>query len=211
MNAKKIAIDFAASATPVAVALDLPPSAGRRTAGIFAIPVDFGYVFQTTSTPVIPNSRLVENLAATISFRQFRRAFEAATGLPLTLRTVEGWQPAHRGSRHENGFCALMYQANRSCAACLQVQPRVCDGVNGVPCTKSCAFGMTQTATGVNFTPHVSRVRVEKAKGLLPNLNYRVSDIAFGVGLQSLTHFNCVFKSVAGNSPTDFRRHLPAA
>ena len=291
----------------------------------------------------IPNRRLVEKLAGAPLFREFHRAFEDATGLPLTLRAVEGWQLAHRGSRNQNGFCGLMSQANRSCAACLQVQQRVCEGVNGVFCTMTCSFGMTETAvgvkiggeiiaylqtgqvffkpptpqstrralqqikawgldvdindaanryqetpvvhrneyqarvrllqlfaeqlgaaanqivlqrqtaepaqitrarqfidanyqeqltladvarqagmgtfyfckrfkqaTGLNFTRYLSRVRVEKAKNLLLNLNYRVGEIALEVGFQSVTHFNRMFKIVAGCSPTGFREHSPS-
>ena len=65
--------------------------------------------------------------------------------------------------------------------------------------------------TGTNFTEYVSRVRTEKAKNLLLNPNLRVSEIAYEVGFQSLTHFNRVFKKVAGESPTDYRKHLPGA
>ena len=64
-------------------------------------------------------------------------------------------------------------------------------------------------ATGLSFTNYVSRLRVEKAKNLLLNRNYRVSEIAYGVGFQSLTHFIRVFKKIAGESPTGYRRHLP--
>jgi AraC-like DNA-binding protein/ligand-binding sensor protein len=65
-------------------------------------------------------------------------------------------------------------------------------------------------ATGVNFTDYVSRLRIERAKELLLNPNRRVSEVAFEVGFQSLTHFNRVFKRVAGESPTEYRAHLPA-
>ena len=65
--------------------------------------------------------------------------------------------------------------------------------------------------TGINFTEYVSRVRTEKAKNLLLNLNLRVSEIAYEVGFQSLTHFNRVFKNVVGESPTEYRGHLPKA
>ncbi len=290
------------------------------------------------------NTRLVKRLADSALFRDFRRTFEDATRLPLTLRGVESWQLAHTDSRRQNGFCALMSQSNNSCAACLQVQQRVCDGVHGVPCTMSCTFGLSETAvgvkigqeiiaylqtgqvffkpptsrqtqraleqikkwniqfdegevvrcyretpvvnqreyeatvrllqffgdqlgplagqimlqqqtaepaaikrarkfiedhhreklslaavarqagmsafyfcktfkkvTGVNFTHYVSRFRGEKAKNLLSNLNYRISEVAFEVGFQSLTHFNRVFKLIAGESPTEYRRHLPNA
>jgi len=65
--------------------------------------------------------------------------------------------------------------------------------------------------TGTTFTEFVSRTRVEKAKNLLLNPNLRVSEIAYEVGFQSLTHFNRVFKQIMGESPTEYRGHLPKA
>lgn len=66
-------------------------------------------------------------------------------------------------------------------------------------------------ATGFNFTVFVSRVRAEKAKNLLLNPNLRVSEIAYEVGFQSLTHFNRIFKKIVGQSPTEYRTQLPKA
>jgi AraC-like DNA-binding protein/ligand-binding sensor protein len=66
-------------------------------------------------------------------------------------------------------------------------------------------------STGVNFTEFVSRVRAEKARNLLLNPNLRISEIAYAVGFQSLTHFNRVFKKVMGQSPTEYRTQLPKA
>ena len=63
-------------------------------------------------------------------------------------------------------------------------------------------------ATGINFTDYLSRVRIEKSKNLLLNPNLRVSEIAFEVGFQSLTHFNRVFKKILGQSPTEYRAQL---
>jgi YesN/AraC family two-component response regulator len=64
---------------------------------------------------------------------------------------------------------------------------------------------MFKKGTGLNFTEYVSRVRIESAKNLLLNPNLRISEIAYQVGFQSLTHFNRVFKKVVGESPTDYR------
>jgi AraC-like DNA-binding protein/ligand-binding sensor protein len=64
---------------------------------------------------------------------------------------------------------------------------------------------MFKKATGLNFTDYVSRLRIEKAKNLLLNPNLRVSEIAFEVGFQSLTHFNRLFKTIVGKSPTEYR------
>jgi AraC-like DNA-binding protein len=54
----------------------------------------------------------------------------------------------------------------------------------------------------------VSRLRIEKAKALLLNPNLRISEIAYEVGFQSLTHFNRVFKRILGRSPTEYRLRL---
>lgn len=67
---------------------------------------------------------------------------------------------------------------------------------------------MFKKVTGINFTDYVARVRIEKSKNLLLNPNLRVSEIAFEVGFQSLTHFNRVFKKILGQSPTDYRAQL---
>jgi AraC-like DNA-binding protein len=70
---------------------------------------------------------------------------------------------------------------------------------------------MFKKATGINFTDYLSRIRIEKAKNLLLNPNLRVSEIAYEVGFQSLTHFNRVFKKVTGQAPTEYRGQLSAA
>ena len=67
---------------------------------------------------------------------------------------------------------------------------------------------MFKKVTGINFTDYLSRVRIENSKNLLLNPNLRVSEIAFEVGFQSLTHFNRVFKKVLGQSPTEYRAQL---
>lgn len=64
---------------------------------------------------------------------------------------------------------------------------------------------MFKKATGLTFTEYLGRIRVEKAKTLLLNPHLRISEIAYMVGFQSLTHFNRVFRHLTGESPTHFR------
>ena len=63
-------------------------------------------------------------------------------------------------------------------------------------------------ATGLTFTNFLSRVRIERSKNLLINPQLRVSEIAYEVGFQSLTHFNRVFQKILGQSPTEYRQKL---
>jgi AraC-like DNA-binding protein/ligand-binding sensor protein len=64
---------------------------------------------------------------------------------------------------------------------------------------------MFKKVTGLTFTDYLSRVRVEKAKTLLLNPHLRISEIAYDVGFQSLTHFNRMFRKIVGQSPTVYR------
>ena len=64
---------------------------------------------------------------------------------------------------------------------------------------------MFKKATGLTFTEYLGRVRIERAKTQLLNPNRRVSEIAYDVGFQSLTHFNRVFRQIVGQSPSKFR------
>jgi AraC-like DNA-binding protein/ligand-binding sensor protein len=68
---------------------------------------------------------------------------------------------------------------------------------------------MFKKTTGLNFTSYLSHLRIEKAKNLLLNPNLRISEIAFEIGFESLGHFNRVFHTLVGKSPTGYRAHLP--
>ena len=289
------------------------------------------------------NRALIGALAASKVYRDYERAFNDMTGLPMALQPLEAWQLPHHGRRNENPFCALMSQKSHSCAQCLQLQNRLCDKAGEGPRTVDCPSGLCDTAvpvrlsdkligflqtgqlfrqkpslvqfervvkmvakwgvdvdraalkkvyfsgkvvsaqqhsavvrllslfaqhlavvsnqvmiqqenselpvvsrakeyiiehqseklrlsqvakavhmstfyfcktfkkaSGINFTDYLSRVRIERAKNLLLNPNLRVSEIAYEVGFQSLTHFNRVFRKIAGQSPTDYRAQLLA-
>ena len=288
------------------------------------------------------DKQLIEQLSRTALYRDYERAFNATTGMPLTLRPVEQWNMALHGKANENPFCALMARTNGSCAACLEVQDKLTRDPTEQPRTATCFAGLhdaaipvrvgerligflqtgqilldapqkerfertakqlvrwgldvdlgraeeayfhtkvlskeqyasvlrlltifgqhlsllsnqlttqadhaepanvtrarefiaqnqdrdvslqevakavnTSTfyfckvfkkATGLTFTDYLSRVRIEKAKNLLLNPNLRVSEIAYEVGFQSLTHFNRVFRKLTGVSPSRYREKLP--
>jgi AraC-like DNA-binding protein len=63
-------------------------------------------------------------------------------------------------------------------------------------------------ATGLTFTEYLAQVRVAKARNLLQNPHVRISEVAFEVGFQSITHFNRVFRKLTGESPTAFRSRI---
>lgn len=70
---------------------------------------------------------------------------------------------------------------------------------------------MFKKATGLTFTEYLSLVRITKAKNLLLNPNLRISEIAYEVGFQSLTHFNRIFRRIVGDSPSHYREKLPGS
>jgi AraC-like DNA-binding protein/ligand-binding sensor protein len=287
---------------------------------------------------------ILDRLTHSQIYQDYERAFGEATGLPLTISPVEGWNVALHGRRHENPFCALLARQSKACAACLQTQHELATTTHDEPRTVTCFAGFCETAvplragdrligflrtgevlahrpttqgfskvlrrmevlgikvdaekvreayfqspvfpakryesvlkllqifaqhlsmvanqimfqsenteppcitrarefikahhtedlslatvaqaahmstfyfckqfkkaTGLSFTDYLSRVRIEKAKEQLLKPHARVSEVAFEVGFQSLTHFNRVFRKLNGESPTNYRAHLPLA
>jgi len=290
----------------------------------------------------LDNKQLVEKLTRSAIYRDYVRAFSTATGLPVTLRPIQQWQPALRGAANENPFCELMARSNKVCAACLAVQRKLTEQVGNRSRTVTCFAGLSDSAvpirvgdqligflqtgqvlldqptkfrfdrtakqlvdwgvkvdlnearetffqtrvltkkqyrgmlrlleifgghlstlsnqiavetsatepapvakakqfiaqnqggalclatvakavntstfyfcklfkrtTGLTFTEYLNRVRLEKAKTLLLDPNRRISEVAYEVGFQSLTHFNRVFRKFEGRSPTDYRGKAP--
>jgi AraC-like DNA-binding protein/ligand-binding sensor protein len=283
-------------------------------------------------------AQIVERIANSDVYKEYERAFNQATHLPLNLRPVETWRLGLEGKKYENPFCAMLAKCNRTCAACLETQKRMDEIRGGGPKTVTCFAGLTDSAipveagakpigflqtgqvalrkptisqfakiaerlqewnvtvdlakleeayyrsrqmpvqqyagilklletfskhlslianevmvqeeeiesplirrarayihanqgdpidlakvaqamhvsvfyfcklfkkaTGLTFTEYLGRVRVEKAKQLLLNPHLRISEIAYDVGFQSLTHFNRVFRQVTGKSPSAYR------
>ena len=65
-------------------------------------------------------------------------------------------------------------------------------------------------ATGLTFTDHLARLRVESVKNLLLDPHKRISEAAFEAGFQSLSQFNRVFRRVVGLAPTTYREQSHA-
>lgn len=101
------------------------------------------------------DTNLIAALSKSQIYQDFERAFGETTGLPLNLRPVDHWQLAHRGRKHENPFCALMAQSNKSCAACLRMQQEISDP--GIRETRSgvCFAGLCETSVPLRVGDHL--------------------------------------------------------
>lgn len=63
-------------------------------------------------------------------------------------------------------------------------------------------------STGMTFTEYVNRQRIELAKGELKNTRKPITEIAYAVGFQSLSHFNRCFLKFTGESPSQYRHDV---
>jgi AraC-like DNA-binding protein len=59
--------------------------------------------------------------------------------------------------------------------------------------------------TNMTFTDFLNQYRIERAKNLLMQGD-NVSETCYAVGLDSLSYFNKLFKSLTGENPSDFRK-----
>jgi AraC-like DNA-binding protein/ligand-binding sensor protein len=100
-------------------------------------------------TPSRRNRAIVDQLRRSEVYRDYEKAFQETTGLPLSLRPVEAFDLANQGSQFENPFCALMATTNQSCAACLQLQRKVEEEANLEPKTLKCFAGLCDSAVPI--------------------------------------------------------------
>lgn len=59
--------------------------------------------------------------------------------------------------------------------------------------------------TGVRFSDYLQQIRMEKAKILLKDVSYRISDITEMVGFTDSRYFSSSFKKVCGMTPKEYR------
>lgn len=59
--------------------------------------------------------------------------------------------------------------------------------------------------TNITFTDFVNQYRITQAKTLLLR-DTSISEACYAVGFQSLSYFNKLFKKIAGENPSDFKR-----
>jgi AraC-like DNA-binding protein/ligand-binding sensor protein len=109
------------------------------------------------STPFTPpqtdhaNRRreMVAQIQKSELFREYQKAFEATTGLPLGIRAADSFRAPLLESKQANPFCQLMAATNKSCAACLQLQGKLADSAISEAKTEQCYAGLTESAVPI--------------------------------------------------------------
>ena len=94
---------------------------------------------------------VVSRLQQSEIFREYQKAFQTATGLPLALRAVGSFQAPLRGSKQINAFCEVMAATSKSCAACLHMQQRVENEPIGESRTLECFAGLSESVVPVRL------------------------------------------------------------
>lgn len=98
-----------------------------------------------------PERSIVQHLTRSSLFREYVKAFETTTGLPLALRPAGSFQSPIHQSKQVNSFCALMAANNQTCAACLRQQQRMENDAVTETKTVQCLAGLTESAAPVRL------------------------------------------------------------
>jgi AraC-like DNA-binding protein len=94
---------------------------------------------------------IVPHLQRSALFRDYVKAYETTTGLPLALRPTGTFQSPLHQSKQVNSFCSLMAANNQSCAACLRLQQRMETEAVMEAKTLQCFAGLTESAVPVRL------------------------------------------------------------
>ncbi|HVV70561.1 MAG TPA: helix-turn-helix domain-containing protein, partial [Verrucomicrobiae bacterium] len=123
------------------------------------------------------NKVMVEQLAGSELFKEYEKAYNSTTGMPLAIQPAESFELSFKGKKRENPFCAMMARNNGSCAACLQMQEKIRHDASEKAAVTTCAYGISEAAvpvrlgekaigflqTGQVFMEKPSTAKVEKA------------------------------------------------
>ncbi|MEJ1972331.1 MAG: helix-turn-helix domain-containing protein [Lacunisphaera sp.] len=96
-------------------------------------------------------AEFVASLQASDIFRDYQRAFQTITGLPLALRAAGSFQPPMQGTKLGNPLCALLAGRNKTCAACLDTQQRLEQSACEQPGTAQCFAGLNESAVPIRL------------------------------------------------------------
>lgn len=58
---------------------------------------------------------------------------------------------------------------------------------------------------GISYQNYLENQRIEKAKAILKNNNCTITEVAFAVGYEDITHFGRMFKRKVGHTPSEYR------
>jgi two-component system response regulator YesN len=64
---------------------------------------------------------------------------------------------------------------------------------------------MFKKELGKNFVDYLNEIRIEKAKELLKDVQYKAYEIAEMVGIPDAHYFSKLFKKYVGVTPTEYR------
>lgn len=88
-------------------------------------------------------------LSSSQLYKDYEKAFRAATGLPLAIRPAKAYTNALRQTEDENPFCALIAQTNESCANCLKMQQDLEAEAGLEPKSLHCFAGLCDSAVPI--------------------------------------------------------------
>jgi AraC-like DNA-binding protein len=60
--------------------------------------------------------------------------------------------------------------------------------------------------SGITFKQFLNKLRLTESKRLLLETDLQVSEVAYKVGYNNVSHFNRIFKEVENCTPNDFRK-----
>jgi AraC-like DNA-binding protein len=128
---------------------------------------------------------ILESFALQLGESAHRLLFAHATHEPEAIRNAKSFIQRHLGEQ----------MRLETVAAAVNVSPfHFCK--------------LFKRATGLTFTDFVNRARVDKAKRMLMRPSTRITEVAYDVGFQSLSHFNRSFRRIADESPSEFRNRM---
>ncbi len=110
---------------------------------------------ESRDASVADKRAFLRKLSRSDIYRDYKKAFSTATGLPLALSTTGSFNLEWLQAKNKNPFCALMADSNQSCAECLRVQEKLEREAEFKPRTLKCFAGLCDSAVPIRVGENV--------------------------------------------------------
>ncbi|WP_046213169.1 response regulator [Paenibacillus wulumuqiensis] len=159
-------------------------------------------VFRHYGEPSIEIIRLYQRTCSLQHYRYFREYYRDLESLLICLDDYIGQlrlvHSEHRQLREAVEFIQAHYDRPLNMAMVS----------NHVSLNYSYFSEAFKAYTGENFVLYLKKVRIGRAKELLANSPWKLSDISEMVGFENNRHFSRVFRELEGISPQDYRAKM---
>lgn len=133
--------------------------------------------------------------------------FQTISEVLAWLNVLENELVAYIGQERSRSTLSVVHQVEEMLQERFSGEIGLTEVAQALGMTPGYISALMKKHTGMRFSEYLTRLRIEKAKELLANTDWKVYAVAAAVGYEDAFYFSRLFKRIMGVSPGDWRKN----